>query len=153
MNRESADRESFETDPGAHFAFFLTPSLRPAATAAAICATSYFTFPFPLSSDGAINSWDRQPFVTTVFDGVTPSAQMLPRNISHNFLGTNYGGGNGAVDNDDGSLWFDNNNNFAVYGHQKCVSGGLAQLSLCLSNPALTRCSPHSSGRFKESTC
>jgi len=85
-----------------------------------ICATSFL----PRHADGAINSWDRQPFVTTLFDGVTPSAQMLPRNISHNFLGTNYGGGNGAVDNDDGSLWFDNNHNFAVYGHQKCVSGG-----------------------------
>ena len=49
----------------------------------------------------------RQPYVTNIADGVTPSAQMLPRNISHNFLATNYGGGNGAVDNDDGSLWFE----------------------------------------------
>ena len=45
--------------------------------------------------------------MTNIADGVTPSAQMLPRNISHNFLATNYGGGNGAVDNDDGSLWFE----------------------------------------------
>lgn len=75
--------------------------------------------PFPSAA------WDRQPFVTTVYDGATPSARMLPRNISHNFLATNYGGGNGAVDNDDGSLWFDNNNNFAVYGHQKFKVGAI----------------------------
>jgi hypothetical protein len=77
------------------------------------------------SDHGAINSWDRQPFVTSVFDGVTPSARMLPRNISNNFLSTNYGGGNGAVDNDDGSLWFANNHNFAVYGHQKFKVGAI----------------------------
>ena len=28
----------------------------------------------------------------------------------------NYGGGNGCVDNDDGSLFFMNNHNVAVYG-------------------------------------
>ena len=50
---------------------------------------------------------------------------MLPRNISNNFLATNYGGGNGAVDNDDGSLWFDNNHNFAIYGHQKFKVGAI----------------------------
>ena len=44
---------------------------------------------------------------------------MLPRNISFNMLVANYGGSNGAVDNDDGSLFFENNHNFAVYGHQK----------------------------------
>ena len=33
----------------------------------------------------------------------TPSARMLPRNISNNFLVGNYGGSNGCVDNDDGS--------------------------------------------------
>jgi hypothetical protein len=37
----------------------------------------------------------------------------------------NYGGGNGCVDNDDGSLWFDNNHNFAVYGHQKFKVGAI----------------------------
>ena len=74
---------------------------------------------------GPINSWDRQPFVTTVRDGVTPSAQMLPRNISHNFLVANYGGTNGAIDNDDGSLHYENNHNFQVYGHQKFKTGGI----------------------------
>jgi len=50
---------------------------------------------------------------------------MLPRNISNNMLVGNYGGGNGCVDNDDGSLWFDNNHNFAVYGHQKFKVGAI----------------------------
>lgn len=39
---------------------------------------------------------DRQPFVTTLYDG-TPSARMIPRNITGNFLVGNYGGGNGFV--------------------------------------------------------
>ena len=33
-----------------------------------------------------------------------PTAHMKTRNISYNFLVANYGGGNGAVDNDDQSL-------------------------------------------------
>jgi len=37
----------------------------------------------------------------------------------------NYGGGNGCVDNDDGSLWYDNNHNFAVYGRQKFKVGAI----------------------------
>jgi hypothetical protein len=64
--------------------------------------------------------------VTTLFDGVTPSARMLPRNISFNMLVANYGGSNGAVDNDDGSLFFENNHNFAVYGHQKFKVGAIS---------------------------
>jgi hypothetical protein len=55
---------------------------------------------------------------------------MLPRNISHNMLVGNYGGSNGCVDNDDGSLWFDNNNNYATYGHQVCLAAVTAALRL-----------------------
>jgi hypothetical protein len=73
---------------------------------------------------GPINSWDRQPFVTTVATGKA-SAKMLPRNISRNFLTANYGGTNGAIDNDDGSIHFENNHNFQVYGHQKFKTGGI----------------------------
>jgi len=50
---------------------------------------------------------------------------MLPRNISGNMLVGNYGGGNGCVDNDDGSLWFNTHGNLAVYGHQKFKVGGI----------------------------
>ena len=34
---------------------------------------------------------------------------MLPRNISRNFLVANFGGSNGAIDNDDASLRYEVN--------------------------------------------
>ena len=69
-------------------------------------------------------SADRQPYVTTLYDG-TPSARMIPRNITGNFLVGNYGGGNGCVDNDDGSLLYNTHANLLVYGHQKFKVGGI----------------------------
>ena len=64
---------------------------------------------------GPINSWDRQPYVTMygLKEG-TASALMKPRNITRNFLVANYGGTNGAIDNDDGSEHYHNNHNFHV---------------------------------------
>ena len=53
---------------------------------------------------GAINSWDRQPFSSDLRDG-TPSFVPTPRNISYNFIISNYGAGSG-LDNDDGSSWY-----------------------------------------------
>ena len=76
------------------------------------------------SDHGPINSWDRQPYVTTVATG-KPSGKMLPRNITNNFLVANYGGSNGAVDNDDGSEYYENNHNFQIYGHQKFKVGAI----------------------------
>ena len=73
---------------------------------------------------GPINSWDRQPYVTTVATG-KPSGKMLPRNITNNFMVANYGGSNGAVDNDDGSEYYENNHNFQIYGHQKFKVGAI----------------------------
>ena len=82
---------------------------------------------------GPINSWDRQPYVTMF--GLVPgkaSGLMAPRNITRNFLVANYGGGNGAVDNDDGSIYYRTNRNFQVYGHQKFkVSFLLFTVTLC----------------------
>ena len=54
---------------------------------------------------GPINSWDRQPFLTTLRDGRTPSFIPLMRTIGRNFIFANYGASEG-VDNDDGSSWF-----------------------------------------------
>lgn len=54
---------------------------------------------------GPINSWDRQPFLTTLRDGKTPSFDPKPRQIDNNFIIANYGASQG-VDNDDGSSWF-----------------------------------------------
>jgi hypothetical protein len=66
------------------------------------------------SDHGPINSWDRQPFLTTVRDG-TPSTIMLFRHVFGNFLISNYGGSK-QVDNDDGSLFWKNYENVMVYG-------------------------------------
>ena len=67
------------------------------------------------SDHGPINSWDRQPFLTTVRTG-QPS--MIPEfnEIHHNFLVSNYGGVKGGMDNDDGSTFYKVHHNFDVYG-------------------------------------
>lgn len=54
---------------------------------------------------GPINSWDRQPFLTTLLHGTEASFDPLPRRIESNFIFANFGGSQG-VDNDDGSSWF-----------------------------------------------
>ena len=63
---------------------------------------------------GPFNSWDRQPFLTTVRDG-TPSMLMAWREIHHNFFIDNYSPQEN-VDNDDGSAYFKTHDNFLVYG-------------------------------------
>lgn len=63
---------------------------------------------------GPINSWDRQPYLTTVAHG-TSSLDMSWRNIHHNFLIDNYSPQE-DVDNDDGSQFYATHDNFLVYG-------------------------------------
>jgi len=63
---------------------------------------------------GPFNSWDRQPFLTTIRDG-TPSMTPAIRNIHHNFFIDNYSPQEN-VDNDDGSAYYDTHDNFFVYG-------------------------------------
>eukprot|EP01063_Lacrimia_lanifica_P022202 TRINITY_DN29866_c0_g1_i1.p1 TRINITY_DN29866_c0_g1~~TRINITY_DN29866_c0_g1_i1.p1 ORF type:complete len:828 (+),score=233.01 TRINITY_DN29866_c0_g1_i1:46-2529(+) len=76
------------------------------------------------SDHGPINSWDRQPFITTVRTG-KPDAQMVPRLVQHNLLISNYGGEK-EVDNDDGSLFWRIRENVMVYGWaQKFKCGGI----------------------------
>lgn len=65
---------------------------------------------------GPFNSWDRQPYLTTVNDG-TPSMRMAWRELHHNFLIDNYSPQEG-VDNDDGSAYYHTHHNFMVYGRQ-----------------------------------
>ena len=62
---------------------------------------------------GPLNSWDRQPFVTSVLSG-KPSLLMAWRHIHHNFFVANYEAG-WAVDNDDGSAYYYTHHNFMVY--------------------------------------
>merc|ERR1712046_88463 len=63
---------------------------------------------------GPINSWDRQPYITTVRTG-KPSLVPENRYIHHNFIVSNYHGFKG-IDNDDGSSWYQMSYNFMVYG-------------------------------------
>lgn len=51
---------------------------------------SFLTLQLVLMS-GPINSWDRQPYMTVLKDGKTPSFEPLPRVISGNYIIANYG--------------------------------------------------------------
>jgi len=74
------------------------------------------------SDQGPFNSWDRQPFLTDVLDG-TPSLIPAYNHIHHNFMICNYGS-NLCIDNDDGSAYYKNYNNFNIYGGHKSDFGG-----------------------------
>mmetsp|Transcript_116850 Transcript_116850/g.239049 ORF Transcript_116850/g.239049 Transcript_116850/m.239049 type:complete len:851 (+) Transcript_116850:58-2610(+) len=65
---------------------------------------------------GPFNSWDRQPYLTSVRTG-EPSMVMAWREIHHNFLIDNYSPQEN-VDNDDGSAYYKTHHNFMVYGGQ-----------------------------------
>ena len=81
------------------------------------------------SDHGPINSWDRQPFLTTVRTG-QPSMIPAFNEVHHNFLVSNYGGVKGGLDNDDGSTFYKAHHNFNVYGWgPKGGSGGLRYYS------------------------
>eukprot|EP00117_Sycon_ciliatum_P039525 scpid48718/ scgid29201/ len=75
------------------------------------------------SDHGPMNSWDRQPFLTTVRTG-EPSVIPLYNNLHHNFLVSNYGGYKGGMDNDDGSTFYEVHHNFEVYGWGPKPGGG-----------------------------
>ena len=63
---------------------------------------------------GPFNSWDRQPFLTTIRTG-EPSMTPQWREIHHNFFIDNYSPQEN-VDNDDGSSYYKTHHNFLVYG-------------------------------------
>ena len=64
---------------------------------------------------GPFNSWDRQPFLTAVRDGKTPSFVPAYNVIRSNFIVSNYGAGFG-VDNDDTSSYYNITSNFFYLG-------------------------------------
>ena len=63
---------------------------------------------------GPFNSWDRQVYVTKLIDGKTPSPVKLYDYISRNFMIANYNSQE-AIDNDDGSCYYETFNNFFAY--------------------------------------
>lgn len=64
---------------------------------------------------GPFNSWGRQPYITKVRDGVTPSITPAVTTIRNNFIISNYHG-HEAIDNDDASEYFNTHGNVFVYG-------------------------------------
>lgn len=67
---------------------------------------------------GPFNSWDRQPFITKVHDGKTPSLVPAYNEISYNFIIANYYC-SAPVDHDDGSSYYYDHHNVLVYGGYK----------------------------------
>eukprot|EP00300_Choanocystis_sp_HF-7_P006295 c14609_g1_i3.p1 GENE.c14609_g1_i3~~c14609_g1_i3.p1 ORF type:complete len:201 (-),score=36.61 c14609_g1_i3:46-648(-) len=64
---------------------------------------------------GPFNSWDRQVYITTVRDGLTPSPEKAMDEIRDNFFIGNYYAQE-PVDNDDGSAYYHTHHNVFVYG-------------------------------------
>ena len=73
-------------------------------------------FSFRFVSTGPFNSWDRAPYITTIgLHAPRPSVFPKFRNIHHNFMLANYNSQE-AIDNDDGSSFYNTHHNFFVYG-------------------------------------
>ena len=71
---------------------------------------------------GPFNSWDRQPYLTKVNDGSTPSLEPAVSNLTQNFLINNYHS-TWPIDHDDGSCYYYDSYNYLVYGGYKNYLG------------------------------
>jgi hypothetical protein len=71
---------------------------------------------------GPFNSWDREPFWTDITNE-TGSFTQLYNEVHHNVFFCNYGS-QACIDNDDGSTYFKNHNNFEIYGCHKDYFAG-----------------------------
>lgn len=71
---------------------------------------------------GPFNSWDRQPYLTRVRDGKTPSLDSAVSNLTRNFLINNYHS-TWPIDHDDGSCYYYDTYNYLVYGGYKNYLG------------------------------
>jgi len=69
---------------------------------------------------GPFNSWGRVPYLVRWPNG-TVSPGIKPKNdeISHNFIVAGGGANGGALDHDDGSSFYNDHDNFFVYGGHK----------------------------------
>ena len=70
------------------------------------------------------------PYVTTVRDGVTPSAIPAVNVIAHNLIVSNFGADGGCFDADDGSAWYDVVENACFYGGAKSDFDGHSKRAL-----------------------
>ena len=71
---------------------------------------------------GVFNSWDRQPYLTDVRDGHTPSLTAAQSNLTRNFFFGNYHS-TWPIDHDDGSCYYFDTFNFLIYGGYKNLFG------------------------------
>lgn len=71
---------------------------------------------------GFFNSWDRQPYLTKVKDGVTPSLIPATSYLTKNFIINNYHS-TFPIDHDDGTGYYYDSLNFLVYGGYKSYLG------------------------------
>ena len=90
-----------------------------------------FNFVRDTCDHGPINTWDRQPYLTTVLDGKTPSLVQGENFITQNLVIGNYHS-LWPIDHDDGSCYYTDKYNVIVYGgakyylgHSKVVSNNL----------------------------
>ena len=72
-------------------------------------------------SEGPINTWDRQPYLTEDA-GHGPSFIPKLNRIHHNFIVNDYGSDE-PVDHDDGSAWYEDAYNLYMYGGTKNYLG------------------------------
>ena len=80
-----------------------------------------FNYVRETGSHGPFNSWDRQPFLTTVHNG-TPSLIPAENEISYNFVIANYYS-TAPLDHDDGSAYYHDHHNVLAYGGGKNNEG------------------------------
>ena len=71
---------------------------------------------------GFFNSWDRQPYLTKVKDGATPSLTPATSYLTKNFIINNYHA-TFPIDHDDGTGYYYDSLNFLVYGGYKSYLG------------------------------
>lgn len=71
---------------------------------------------------GWFNSWDRQPYLTRVKDGVSPSLFPATSYLTKNFIISNYYA-TFPIDHDDGTGYYYDSLNFLVYGGYKSYLG------------------------------
>jgi hypothetical protein len=81
-----------------------------------------FNFVRETADHGVFNSWDRQPYLTKIKDGHTPSLLPATSHIMKNFIINNYHSA-WPLDHDDGSCYYEDTYNFLVYGGYKNYLG------------------------------
>ena len=81
-----------------------------------------FNFVRETLDHGNFNSWDRQPYMTTVKDGKTTSVNPAESFITQNLIVGNYHSV-WPIDHDDGSCYYTDRNNVIVYGGFKNLAG------------------------------